>query len=101
MVGLRDASLRLVSEWGSVEEVENEIDNLMTETAGNMAADAGLLHEVGMKVGVAEGLPRPSRRPSARNGGKGGGVRAGRGPNDPRADGQQCHPALRGVEVDG
>ena len=43
----------------------------MTETAGNVAADAGLLHEVGMKVGVAEGLPRPSRRPSARNGGKG------------------------------
>ena len=30
MVGLRDASLRLVSEWGSVEEVENEIDCKLT-----------------------------------------------------------------------
>ena len=27
MVGLGDASLRLVSEWRSVEEVENEIES--------------------------------------------------------------------------
>lgn len=30
MVGLGDASLRLVSEWRSVEEVENEIDCKLT-----------------------------------------------------------------------